>query len=82
MGEVKRPQEMQEIYLQHGKTKTINSKHLIQLAGDVNLFIDGSYITDREPYGPLAEYWKSLHPDNVAGYDWEWDANHFEMKQS
>lgn len=79
-GELWRPIEMQRIYVDQDKSKTMNSKHLERLAGDLNLFINGVYQTTREPYKPLADYWKSLHPDNVAGYDWGWDANHFEMK--
>ena len=62
------------------KTKTMDSQHLKKLAIDLNLFIDGEYQTGKEAYKPLAEYWKSLHPNNVAGYDWSWDSNHFEMK--
>lgn len=80
LGEVLRTNEQQEIYVKSGKSKTRNSQHLKKLAGDLNLFIDGEYQTGREPYKPLAEYWKTLHPDNLAGYDWGWDANHFEMK--
>lgn len=62
------------------KSKTMNSQHMEKLAVDLNLFIGGEYQTGKEAYKPLAEYWKSLHTDNVAGYDWGWDANHFEMK--
>ena len=79
-GELLRTKEQLEIYFKQGKSKTMNSKHRSKLAIDLNLFIDGEYQTDNESYKPLAEYWKSLHPDNVAGYDWGWDANHFEMK--
>ena len=79
-GELFRPKEMQEIYVQQGKSKTLEGQHGKRMAIDLNLFIDGVYRTDREAYKVLAEYWKTLHPDNVAGYDWGWDANHFEMK--
>jgi len=75
-----RTKEQQEIYFNEGKSKTMNSKHLSRLAIDLNLFVYGVYQTDKEAYKPLAEYWKTLHPDNRAGYDWGWDANHFEMK--
>jgi hypothetical protein len=51
-----------------------------RLAIDLNVFIAGKFRTDREAYEPLAKFWKTLHPDNVAGYDWGWDANHFERK--
>ena len=61
------------------KTQTLASKHLDKLAIDLNVFINGVYRTDKESYKELAEYWKSLHPENVAGYDWGWDANHFQM---
>jgi hypothetical protein len=49
------------------------------MAIDLNLFIDGEYRTDKESYKSLAEYWKTLNPANVAGYDWNFDANHFQM---
>lgn len=79
-GELLRTPEQQQIYIKQGKSKTSNSLHLDKLAIDLNLFIAGKYRSDREAYKHLAEYWKTLHPANVAGYDWGWDANHFEMK--
>lgn len=79
-GELLRTPEQQELYLKSGKSKTANSMHLQKLAIDLNLFIGGQYKTDKESYRPLADYWKSLNPNNVAGYDWGWDANHFERK--
>ena len=80
VGEAYRTEEQQAIYLQNGKSKAQRSRHQDKLAIDLNLFIDGVYRTDKEAYKPLADYWKSLNVDNVAGYDWGWDANHFEMK--
>lgn len=62
------------------KSKTMNSRHMQKLAIDLNLFINGEYRSDKEAYKELAKYWKGLHPDNVSGYDWGWDFNHFEMK--
>ena len=79
-GELHRTEEQQAIYRKNKKSKAKRSRHQDRLAIDLNLFINGNYIRTREPYKPLAEYWKSLHSDNVAGYDWGWDANHFEMK--
>ena len=79
-GELQRTSEQQEVYVNEGLSKTMNSQHLKKLAIDLNLFVNGKYQRNREAYRALAEYWKSLHPDNVAGYDWGWDANHFEMK--
>ena len=79
VGEVLRTPEQEEIYFSTGKSKTKDSKHLLKLAGDLNLFVNGVYQTTKNSYKPLAEYWKSLNPLNKAGYDWGWDANHFEM---
>jgi len=61
------------------KSKTMNSYHLSKCALDINLFIDGKYVSDKDSFKPLAEYWKTLHPNNVSGYDWGWDFNHFQM---
>jgi hypothetical protein len=78
-GELLRTDEQQELYLKSGKSKAVRSRHQDKLAGDINLFIDGVYQSGKEAYKPLADYWKSLHPDNVAGYDWGWDSNHFQF---
>lgn len=77
-GELFRTKEQQEIYFNSGKSKTMHSKHLSRLAIDLNLFINGNYRKDKDAYKPLADYWESLHPDNVAGFTWGWDANHFQ----
>lgn len=78
-GELTRTDEQQAIYIKEGKSKIKRSKHQDRIAIDLNLFINGQYMTDRESYKPLAAYWKSLNAANKAGYDWGWDANHFEM---
>jgi len=44
-GQVFRTPEQQEIYIKQGKSKTKNSQHLVRLAADLNIFIDGKYIT-------------------------------------
>lgn len=79
-GELLRTDEQQAIHRKNGKSKVSRSKHQDKLAIDLNLFINGKYQTSNAAYKPLAEYWKSLHPNNRAGYDWGWDGNHFEMK--
>ena len=61
-------------------SKTMDSKHLKKLAIDLYLFKNNKYISSNDEYKPLAEFWVSLHPDNVAGYYWNFDGNHFEMK--
>jgi hypothetical protein len=62
------------------KSKTMNSRHLNKLAIDLNVFKDGIYLTESKLFSKLAKYWTSLNADNVSGYDWGWDFNHFEMK--
>lgn len=79
-GELYRTEEQHKWNVEKGLSKAKRSKHQDRLAMDLNLFIDGVYQTEREPYKQLAQYWKSLDINNVAGYDWGWDANHFEMK--
>jgi len=81
-GELLRTPEQQAIYVQEGKSKTSDSKHLIKMAGDLNLFIDGVFQTDGDAYKPLGDYWKSLNTDNIWGGDWEFkDNDHFQMRR-
>jgi hypothetical protein len=72
------------------RSKTMFSRHLDKLAGDLNLIKDGKLSNNPADYQPLGEYWMSLHPDNVWGSDWNrnhsyldetfQDPYHFEMK--
>ena len=86
IGEVHRPIEMQKIYFESGRSKTMDSRHLEKMAGDLFLFIDGHVQFEADNYISLAEYWESLNAKNVAGYRWvnkqgkRWDPYHFEMK--
>ena len=66
-----------------------NSLHIIRLAGDILLFIDGVYQTDSEKYRPLGEFWKSLHPLCRWGGDFKDgkgrpkpDGNHFSLEHN
>jgi hypothetical protein len=60
-----------------------NSLHLLRLAVDFNLFIDGVWQTSSEPYKPLGEYWKSLHPLCRWGGDFSRpDGNHFSLEHN
>lgn len=70
-----------QLYLLKGmcKSKTLKSKHLSRLAIDLNLFIGGKYITEKEKFAPLAAKWRELDSRNESGYDWGWDVNHFQM---
>jgi hypothetical protein len=78
MGEGLRTKEQQAIYVKTGKSKTMNSKHLVCLAQDIALWKDNVYLTETPDYAPLGEYWKSLDPECVWGGDWGWDGGHFQ----
>jgi hypothetical protein len=59
---------------------TRNSLHCDRLAIDLNLFRDGQYLSDTENHKPLADYWKSLHPDCRWGGDFaRRDGNHYSV---
>jgi len=89
-GEALRPRWVAEVYHNQGKG-TLNSLHVKSLAIDLNLFVDGVYRKDAEPYKALGEFWKALDPEARWGGDfarWDerqgksvpWpDANHFSI---
>lgn len=86
-GEVERTVEQQKLYVQTGRSKTMNSMHLKRCAIDLILILDGKVAT-REQIKPLGEYWESLGPKNRWGGSWRGlvdsgkssfiDAPHFE----
>ena len=80
IGEVLRTKEQQQIYFNTGKSKTLDSYHLIKLACDLNLFKGTALLSSKDSYNTLGLYWKSLHENNNWGGDWGFDANHFEMR--
>jgi hypothetical protein len=76
--EAYRPPELAELYAQQGRGIR-NSQHTKRLAIDLNLFLDGKYLTDSDDYRLLGCYWKSLRPENRWGGDFRRkDGNHFE----
>lgn len=79
-GEAYRTAEQQAIYVKKGLSKTYNSQHLIRLAVDFNLFVNGYYVTNGLEHLQLGKFWESLHINNRAGAIWGWDQGHFEMK--
>jgi hypothetical protein len=57
------------------------SVHKLRLAIDLNLFVDGNYITGDSPeYQVIGEQWKSMDEDARWGGEWQ-DFNHFSFEQ-
>lgn len=63
------------------------SNHLVSLAIDLRLFINGVYQTDSAAYKAMGDYWKSLHPLARWGGDFhdahgrpKPDGNHFSLE--
>lgn len=65
-GESQRMPEMQAIYVQTGRSKTMSSMHLKKCADDLHFFKDGKLCYPKE----LGEYWESLNPLNRWGGSW------------
>lgn len=61
-----------------------HSLHLIRLAIDLNLFINGEYRSDLEAYRPLGDFWKSLStPDALCVWGGDFhkpDGDHFSIE--
>lgn len=76
-GELWRPQEMQDIYVERGMSQTREGQHQKRLAIDLNLFIDDQFKTKTEDHKPLGEFWESIRPENRWGGRWN-DGNHYE----
>jgi hypothetical protein len=55
-----------------------NSMHKLKLAIDLNLFKDGSFLTQTEDHRALGEYWESLNPLCRWGGRWG-DGNHYSL---
>ena len=76
-GEAWRPADVAEIYEKQGRGIR-NSLHCKRLAIDLNLFLDGEYLTSSEAHRVFGDFWESLHPANKWGGRWG-DGNHFSM---
>lgn len=75
-GEALRTQEQANSNAASGKG-IANSLHLIKLAIDLNLFINGEYKEDTASYRPLGEYWESIGGAWGGRFN---DGNHFSLE--
>lgn len=66
-GEMYRTPEQQQIYVKIGRSKTMNSLHMVRRAVDLNFFVNGNLTYDKATIAPLGAYWESLHPLNSWG---------------
>ena len=64
-----------------GRGHMRGSLHYQRLAQDLNLFVDGEWISDgeRDEWTQIGEHWESLHPLCAWGGRFG-DANHFSLK--
>lgn len=82
LGEAWRTPEQQKIYVQNGRSKTMESKHLKRLAIDFNFFKNDVLIDDGKVLYDIGKFWESLHQNNKYGGFWRTikDYPHFEME--
>lgn len=78
IGECWRPDEMQRIYVEQGRSKTMQSRHQQKLAIDLHFTKDGRLVYPER----IGRFWESLSPENSAGMFWRSfkDAPHFERR--
>lgn len=80
LGEAWRTPQQAQYNADHG-LGVAHSLHEERLAIDLNLFKDGAYLTDAEPYRQLGEWWKTLGPAYCWGGDFHGlvDLDHYSI---
>jgi peptidoglycan L-alanyl-D-glutamate endopeptidase CwlK len=82
-GEVWRTEEQQKLYVQQGKSKTMNSYHRKRLAVDLNFYTPEGLLTYKhEDIAQFGAFWEGLHPQNRWGGNFQSldDTPHFERR--
>lgn len=79
-----RTKQRQRKLFAEGKTKTLNSKHLIGRAVDLAPIVQGKVSWEWKHFKPLIDCVKAeaarMNIPVTCGYDWGWDAPHVELK--
>lgn len=79
-----RTKHRQRELVRTGKSRTLNSKHLIGDAVDIAPLLGHSVSWNWDDFTPLVEAAKrsasTLGVPMTFGYDWGWDAPHWELK--
>lgn len=81
LGEAYRPPEVAQIYARDGRG-IANSLHTSRLAIDLNLFLDGKYLTQTEDYLPLGEWWETQGGAWGGRFQTRPDGNHFSLEHN
>lgn len=80
-----RTKTRQRMLVKQGKSKTMNSKHLIGRAVDIVPIWNGNVSWEWAHFTPLIKSAKEVSAELgvplTFGYDWGWDAPHIEMKE-
>lgn len=79
-GEAYRPPETAALYARDGRGIS-NSLHTSRLAVDLNLFRNGTYLTDSKDYLPLGEIWEKMG-GAWGGRFSRPDGNHFSLEHN
>lgn len=80
IGEVWRPQEMQDLYLKTGKTKAKYSKHQDKIAADLHIFKGDHWLQTKQELSEIGKHWESIHEDNRWGGNFTFvDTPHYEF---
>lgn len=81
-GEARRTVDQQKIYVQTGRSKTMDSYHIKGLAVDLNFFKDGKYLVTKEELQPIGDTWEIICAANSWGGNWNSfkDVPHFERR--
>lgn len=66
-GDAYRSEEQQQIYVDNGLSRTMNSNHLKRLAVDFNFFINGELTYDKDLLECLGVFWGNLSEKNRWG---------------
>ena len=70
-GEAQRPIEMQKIYYESGRSKTMDSLHIKRLAIDLFFFKDGLLLASKEEMQQIGNYWEAMCAQNTWGGNWK-----------
>lgn len=79
IGEVQRTPEQQRIYVDTGRSKTMDSMHIKKCAADLFIFRDGKLLSSKTEVQFAGNQWESMSAANQWGGNWGFkDIPHFQ----